>query len=43
MLEKIGYRHCGLLRRNAFFGGQWHDEWLAEILREEWKGRPTGL
>jgi RimJ/RimL family protein N-acetyltransferase len=34
MLKKIGYEQCGLLRRNAFFGGEWHDEWLGEILRE---------
>jgi RimJ/RimL family protein N-acetyltransferase len=37
ILEKLAYRQCGLLKRNAFFGGQWHDEWLAEVLREEWK------
>ena len=36
-LKKVGYQQCGLLRRNAFFGGEWHDEWLGEILREEWK------
>jgi RimJ/RimL family protein N-acetyltransferase len=38
MAEKLGYRQCGLLRRNAFFAGEWHDEWLGEILREEWPG-----
>ena len=37
MLKKVGYQQCGLLRHNAFFGGEWHDEWLGEILREEWK------
>jgi len=37
ILEKVGYRQCGLLRRNAFFGGEWHDEWLGEILQDEWK------
>jgi ribosomal-protein-alanine N-acetyltransferase len=36
-LEKVGYRECGRLRRNRFIGGEWHDEWLGEILREEWK------
>ena len=40
MLKKIGYEQCGLLRRNAFFGGEWHDEWLGEILREEWQRSP---
>ena len=37
ILEKLGYQQCGLLRRNAYFGGEWHDECLGEILREEWK------
>jgi RimJ/RimL family protein N-acetyltransferase len=37
LLEKLGYHQCGLLRRNAYFSGEWHDEWLGEILREEWK------
>jgi [ribosomal protein S5]-alanine N-acetyltransferase len=36
-LEKVGYRECGRLRRNRFIGGEWHDEWLGEILRGEWK------
>jgi RimJ/RimL family protein N-acetyltransferase len=38
VLDKVGYRDCGLLRRNAFFGGQWHDEHLSECLRVDWKG-----
>ncbi len=38
MAEKLGYRQCGLLRRNVFFAGEWHDEWLGEILREDWSG-----
>jgi RimJ/RimL family protein N-acetyltransferase len=43
MAETLGYRQCGLLRRNAFFAGEWHDEWLGEILREQWSGaRPRG-
>jgi RimJ/RimL family protein N-acetyltransferase len=37
LLKQIGYAQCGLLRRNAFFGGTWHDEWLGEILLEEWQ------
>jgi RimJ/RimL family protein N-acetyltransferase len=40
VLEKLGYAQSGLLRRNAFFDGAWHDEWLAEILREQWKEGP---
>ena len=38
MAERLGYRQCGLLQRNAFFAGGWHDEWLGEILREDWSG-----
>jgi len=38
MAEKLGYRQCGLLRRNAFLAGAWHDEWLGEVLLEEWSG-----
>jgi RimJ/RimL family protein N-acetyltransferase len=38
ILDKVGYGRCGLLRHHCFFGGEWHDEWLGEILREEWKG-----
>jgi RimJ/RimL family protein N-acetyltransferase len=41
MAEKLGYRQCGLLCRNAFFAGEWHDEWLGEILREHWSGPDT--
>jgi RimJ/RimL family protein N-acetyltransferase len=41
ILAKIGYRECGRLRRNAFFAGQWHDEHLAEFLREDWKDALT--
>jgi RimJ/RimL family protein N-acetyltransferase len=37
MAESVGFRRCGLLRRHAFFDGRWHDEWLGEILRDDWK------
>ncbi len=37
-MERVGFRQCGLLRHNRFFDGRWHDEWVGEILREEWKG-----
>jgi ribosomal-protein-alanine N-acetyltransferase len=37
ILKRIGYQQCGLLRRQAYFGGAWHDEWLGEILREDWE------
>lgn len=41
-MERVGFRQCGLLRRNRFFDGRWHDEWLGEILREEWE-RAAGV
>lgn len=34
--ESAGYRQCGLRRRHVFRGGQWHDLWLGELLRDEW-------
>jgi RimJ/RimL family protein N-acetyltransferase len=36
LVEKVGFRRCGLFRRNTFFDGAWHDEWFGEILRDEW-------
>jgi len=41
-LEKAGYRQCGLLRRQRYFEGRWHDEWMGEILREEWEATQSG-
>lgn len=41
-LEKAGYRQCGLLRRHRFFDGRWHDEWMGEILRDEWEAAQAG-
>jgi RimJ/RimL family protein N-acetyltransferase len=35
-LERAGYRQCGLRRHQVFRGGRWLDQWLGEILREEW-------
>ena len=32
-----GYRECGCLRRHLYRDGQWHDEWLGEVLRDEWE------
>jgi RimJ/RimL family protein N-acetyltransferase len=37
IVQKLGYAQSGILRHHAFFDGAWHDEWLGEILREEWK------
>lgn len=36
-LEKAGYRQYGVARRHVWRGGQWHDMWLADILRVEWE------
>jgi len=36
-LERIGYRQCGLMRRHGFVDGRWYDQWVGEILREEWE------
>ena len=36
-LEKAGYRQCGWLRHNRFHSGRWYDEWMGEILREDWE------
>ena len=36
-LEHNGYRQCGLLRRDRYLEGDWHDLWLGEILRDEWR------
>ena len=38
-LEKLGYRQCGLMRRHGFVDGRWHDQWIGEILRDEWETR----
>ena len=44
-MERVGFRTCGVRRRNVFIDGEWNDEWLGEILRDEWKASgdvPTG-
>jgi RimJ/RimL family protein N-acetyltransferase len=35
-LEKSGYRKFGRARHVYFKNGEWHDEFLLEVLREEW-------
>jgi diamine N-acetyltransferase len=37
ILEKAGFKKEGTLRRNFFIRGEWRDEYLYSILREEWK------
>jgi RimJ/RimL family protein N-acetyltransferase len=37
VLEKVGFRKEGTLRKNLFVRGEWRDAYLYSILREEWK------
>ena len=36
VLLKNGYREVGVARRERLRNGEWHDEWLGELLREDW-------
>ena len=36
-LEKAGFTREGTLRKNFYCRGQWRDEFIYSILREEWK------
>ncbi len=38
VLEKAGFRKEGVVRKRIFVRGNWRDEFLYSILREEWKG-----
>ena len=37
VMEKAGFRKEGTLRRNFFVRGEWTDDYIYSILREEWK------
>lgn len=37
ILEKVGFKKEGVLRRSMFIRGEWRDSWIYSILREEWK------
>ena len=37
VLEKVGFKKEGTIRKSAFFRGKWRDWFLYSILREEWK------
>jgi RimJ/RimL family protein N-acetyltransferase len=37
VLEKVGFKKEGTIRKNFFIHGEWRDEFLYSILREEWK------
>jgi RimJ/RimL family protein N-acetyltransferase len=36
VLEKLGFRREGLLRRNLRIHGMWRDSWLYAVLADEW-------
>jgi ribosomal-protein-alanine N-acetyltransferase len=37
VMGKAGYKKEGVIRKDAFFWGEWRDGCLYSILREEWK------
>jgi ribosomal-protein-alanine N-acetyltransferase len=37
VLEKVGFKKEGILRRTFFTRGEWRDAYIYSILREEWK------
>jgi len=37
VLEKVGFKKEGIIRKSGFNRGKWEDECLYSILREEWK------
>lgn len=37
VLEKVGFKKEGTLRKNLFMRGEWRDAYVYSILREEWK------
>ena len=37
VLEKVGFKNEGTLRKSFFMRGEWRDAYIYSILREEWK------
>ena len=37
VLEKAGFKREGVIRKTGFLRGEWVDDYLYSILREEWK------
>jgi RimJ/RimL family protein N-acetyltransferase len=37
VLEKVGFKKEGTLRKSFFMRGEWRDAYIFSILREEWK------
>ena len=42
VLERLGFRQEGRLRRNEFFKGRWWDTLLYALLRDEWESLQQG-
>jgi RimJ/RimL family protein N-acetyltransferase len=41
ILEKVGFKREGIIRKSMFIRGEWRDLQLYSILREEWKEPKT--
>jgi ribosomal-protein-alanine N-acetyltransferase len=37
VLQKVGFKKEGIIRKSVFARGEWRDRALYSILREEWK------
>jgi len=37
VLSRVGFKKEGVVRKSMFMHGEWRDEYLYSILREEWK------
>jgi RimJ/RimL family protein N-acetyltransferase len=37
ILEKVGFKREGTLRNNFFMRGEWTDDYIYSIIREDWK------
>jgi RimJ/RimL family protein N-acetyltransferase len=37
VLEKAGFKKEGILRKNFFMRGEWTDDYIYSIIKEEWK------
>jgi RimJ/RimL family protein N-acetyltransferase len=37
VLSKVGFKKEGVVRKSMFMHGEWRDEYLYSVLREEWK------
>lgn len=42
VLEKTGFKREGRLRKRFYLGGEYRDEYMYGLLREEWKGTEAG-